>query len=396
MRKSLLVGSILYLIAVPNPSAQTGNRAEIEQHYEKAQAALHSNQSAVAEKEFREILRVDPRNVSAHANLGVIAYTEKDYKRASEEFRTALKLQPNLWNAKAFLGMSELRQAHRATAQPLLEDSFEHLQDDHLKSQVGMEIISLDYQSPDPDRATDILRVLLRIQPSTPDVLYTAYRTYSDLAARALSNLAETAPDSPQMHQILAQASASQDDFAGAIAQYRKALEGGAELPEIHYELGVMILANSQTEPARAEAEKEFNLSLAGDPSNAYDEYMLGEIAWLRSQPKDALAHYTRALDFRPAFVDAYIAAGKAQTLLGRPGDALDELRKAAGLDPRNEVAHYRLSQAYRKLGDIPDADREETAFRKLRDSHEPVRALFQQVQERLIMHQTVEPNEPQ
>ncbi|MGO9270521.1 MAG: tetratricopeptide repeat protein [Terriglobia bacterium] len=69
----------------------------MEQHYEKAQAALHSNQSAVAEREFREILRLDPKNASAHANLGVIAYSEKDYTRASQEFRAALNLQPNLW-----------------------------------------------------------------------------------------------------------------------------------------------------------------------------------------------------------------------------------------------------------------------------------------------------------
>jgi tetratricopeptide (TPR) repeat protein len=398
MRKSFkwLVGSILCLIPVSGSSIQTNNRTEIEQHYEKAQAALHSNQSAVAEKEFREILRLDPKNASAHANLGVIAYTQKDYPRASLEFRAALTLQPNLWNAKAYLGMSELRQAHRATAQPLLEDSFEHLQDAQLKSQVGMDIIGLDYQSPDPDRAAEVLRALLRIRPATPALLYTAYRTYSDLAARALSNLAETAPESPQMHQILAQASASQDDFPGAIAQYRKALEADAQLPEIRYELGQTILANSQAEPARAEAEKEFNLSLAGDPSNAYDEYMLGEIAWLRSKPEEALAHYSRALDFDPTFVDAHIAAGKMLTLLGQPGEALAALRKAVGLDSRNEVAHYRLAQVYRKLGRIQDADREETAFRKLRDSHEPVRALFQQVQERLIIHQTVEPNEPQ
>ncbi|MGO9270522.1 MAG: hypothetical protein ACLQOO_09765 [Terriglobia bacterium] len=55
--------------------------------------------------------------------------------------------------------MSELRQAHRATAQPLLEGSFGHLQDGLLKSQVGMDLISLDYQSADPDRATEVLAV---------------------------------------------------------------------------------------------------------------------------------------------------------------------------------------------------------------------------------------------
>jgi tetratricopeptide (TPR) repeat protein len=384
----------VFLVTVSTFSAQTNVRFEIEQHYAKAQAALHSNQNAVAEKEFREILRLDPRSASAHANLGAIAFTGKDYARASEEFHSALNLQPNLWNAKAFLGMSELRLGHRDSARRLLEESLTHLQDDHVKSEAGIDLVDLYYESSDLDRAVDVLRLLLRIQPPSAAVTYTAYRTYSDLAARALANLASTAPDSAEMHQVLAQAAASQDDFAGAIAQYRKALESNPQLPEVHYELGQMALANSRAEPARQEAEKEFKLSLAEDPSNAYDHYMLGEIAWLRSKPQDALASYERALALDPGLVDAHIAAGKALVLLDRSAEALNQLQEAVRLDPSNEVAHYRLGQAYRKLGRAQDADREQTAFRQLRDSHEPVRALYQQVQERLILHQTVGPGE--
>ena len=384
------------LLAVTGRAAQTNTRSEIEQHYAKAQAALHANQDAVAEKEFREILRLDPRSASAHANLGVIAFSQKDFVRSSQEFRSALSLQPNLWNAKAFLGMSELRLGHRDAARIPLEESFAHLQDDHVKSEVGIDLVNLDYQSGDLDRAVDVVRALLRIQPSSAAATYAAYRTYSDLAARSLSSLAATAPDSVEMHQVLAQAAASQDDFRGAIAQYRKALESSPQSPEIHFELGQMILSSSQTESSREEAEKEFKLSLAEDPDNAYDHYMLGEIAWLRSKPEDALASYQRALSIDPGFVDARIAAGKALTTLDRPAEALTQLEDAVRLDPKNEVAHYRLAQAYRKLGRSRDADREQSAFRRLRDSHEPVRALYQQVQERLILRQTVEPGESQ
>ncbi len=88
-------------------SAQTNNGSEIQHHYKRAQEALQAHQDSVAIKEFREILRLDPTNSSAHANLGVIAYTQRDYAQASQEFRAAIKLQPSLWNAKAFLGMSE-------------------------------------------------------------------------------------------------------------------------------------------------------------------------------------------------------------------------------------------------------------------------------------------------
>jgi len=377
-------------------SAQTDKRLGIAEHYKRAQEALQARRGAVAAEEFREILRLDPQNGSAHANLGLIAFAEKDYAQASQEFRAALKLQPSLSNATAYLGMTELRLGNRAEARRLLEEAFKRLQDANLRSQAGMDLITLYYGSGDLDRAVDTLRILLRTRPPAPAVLYTAYRTYSDLAARSLSELAQAAPDSAQMHQVLAQALASQDDFPGAIAQYRKALEIDPQLAGIHYELGQMILSNSQEEPARREAEKEFQSALASEANNAYAEYMLGEIEWLRSKPAEALGHYTRALELQPDFVEAHIAAGKALTSLGRPTEALSHLLEAARIDPRNEVTHYRLAQAYRKLGRGQDADREGETFRKLRDSHEPVRALFQQVQERSVLRQTIRPGEPQ
>src|SRR2546426_12087386 len=101
--------ALLFLMTPARLAAQTKDWPGIEQHYKKAQEALRAKQDAIAIREFREILRLDPRNASAYANLGVIAFTEKDYAQACQEFQAALKLQPSLWNARAFLGMSELR-----------------------------------------------------------------------------------------------------------------------------------------------------------------------------------------------------------------------------------------------------------------------------------------------
>jgi DNA-binding SARP family transcriptional activator len=71
-------------------------------------------------------------------------------------------------------------------------------------------------------------------------------------------------------------------------------------------------------------------------------------------------------------------------------------LLEAVRLDPQSEVAHYRLSEAYRKLGRPQDAERELVTFRTLRDAHAPVKALYQQVQNRSVRQQVVGPEEPQ
>jgi Flp pilus assembly protein TadD len=94
--------------------------------------------------------------------------------------------------------------------------------------------------------------------------------------------------------------------------------------------------------------------------------------------------------------VEARVALGKTLTNLGRADDALQQLSEAVRLDPQNEVAHYRLAQAYRKLGRTEEAAREMATFKKLQDSHQPVRSLFQQVQEGAVPPQTVAPDEPQ
>jgi len=391
-----LVCLLLWLLACGKLSAQTSNRNEIQQHYKRAQVALQSQQPDVAVREFREILGLDPKNAPAHANLGMIAYTQKNYAQAAQDFRTALELRPSLWNATAFLGMTELRLGNGDKAKPLLEDAFRHVQDTKLRTQVGMDLITLYYESNGLDHAVDIVRALGRASPDDPALLFTAYRTYSDLAAHQLARLAQVAPKSAQMHQILAQALASQDDFPGAIAQYRRALEIDPQLPNLHFELGQMILKNSADEPARKEAEKEFKLALAADPANANCEYLLGEIEWLRSKPQEALKHYNQTLMLRPTFVDAHIALGKALTSLGQPEEALKHLLQAINLDPNNEVAYYRLSQAYKKLGRRQEAERALATFGKLRDSHAPVRALYQQIQQGSVRQQTVDPNEPQ
>lgn len=155
-----------------------------------------------------------------------------------------------------------------------------------------------------------------------------------------------------------------------AIEEYRRALALDPRAAGLHFELGEMLLASSNTEEARSEAEKEFRADLTLNPTNASSEYMLGEIEWQRSRPEEALKHDMRALQLREGYVDADIAAGKALTALNRPQEALPYLQAAVTLDPQNEVAHYRLARACQKLGRTDEAARQFALFKQLQDAH--------------------------
>src|SRR5438445_1247037 len=93
--------SLLFAVSVyPGaPQTATPKSTAIQDHLQRAQAALHANDVSTAEKEFRAILALDPKNAPAHTNLGVLALGQGDCQTASKEFRLALAAQPSLLRA---------------------------------------------------------------------------------------------------------------------------------------------------------------------------------------------------------------------------------------------------------------------------------------------------------
>ncbi|HEV3278039.1 MAG TPA: tetratricopeptide repeat protein [Terriglobia bacterium] len=389
---------VLCLVLILNPAAhaQTSATDSIKAHYMRAQEAIKENKLDVAAGEFQQILQIDPHNAEVRASLGVIDFNERKYPDAAQEFRESLRLKPELWNAQAFLGMSEMRLGKLDEAQTVLEKSFPHVQDQKLRAQAGSDLVYIYYLAGNLDKAAAIVTVLESIQPDQPDTLYTEYRVYSDLAAHALATLIKVAPESARTHEILAQSLMSHNDATGALQEYRRALQADPNLPGIHFELGQALLAYSANESSRAEAEKEFEAALVANPSDANAEYELGEVAWSRSDFQSALGHYSRALQVRPHYIDAQIGMGKALTSTNQASKAVDYLLDAERADPENEIVHYRLALAYRKLGTKPDADREWAKFQEIRKSQDASRLLFQEMQQKPVTPQTDEPDRPQ
>jgi len=97
---------------------------------------------------------------------------------------------------------------------------------------------------------------------TAPEVLYAAYRTYADLSGEAMVSLSLVAPDSAQMHQLLAHEETREGNTNGAIAQYRKAIALDPHLPGVHFELGEL-LHTSQDPAVKNEAEEEYRAALA-------------------------------------------------------------------------------------------------------------------------------------
>ena len=349
---------------------QPTTNEQIVLHYKRAEAALRVGESQTAAAEFKEILKLDPGNAEASANLGVIAYKQADLPQAKQLFTDALKRNPSLWDAKALLGLCEIRLGYPNEGVALIAESFPHVRNQNVRIDAGVALIRYHQEQKTLGQVVNVIRDLEESNPDNPEVLYIAYRAYSDLAAQALAALSQKAPDSVHVHQILGEAAMAQDDFPGAILQFRKAIEVDPKAPGIHYELGRAILTNSQDLAARQEAQQEFETELKSDPADFNSEYELGEVYRLGSNLQLAKEHFERALQLRPDFVDAQVGLGNVLVDEGKPAEAIPHFAEAVRLDPDNEAAHYKLAREYRAVGRDQDAAKEMHEFQKLHDKH--------------------------
>jgi tetratricopeptide (TPR) repeat protein len=263
--------------------------------------------------------------------------------------------------------VSLAQSGHCKEALPALKQVKLKVTDKDLQRSVGLAGVRCAMLANQPDAATEFLRFLNREFPRDPEVLYLSVHTYSDLSSRAAAELATTAPDSAQGHELHAESLETQGKWEEAAQQYRLVLQQNPRLPGIHFRLGRFLLSKPNPSPADAEeARKEMQQELEVDPSNAGAEYVLGEMARQSQQWDEAIQHFSRAAKLDAGFGDAFVGLGACLVSVKRFTDAVPPLETAVSLEPRNPAAHYQLAVAYSRSGRKQDADREFDVHKRL------------------------------
>src|SRR5215472_9756533 len=97
-RKSIvptfLLLPVLSLMAAGQTTAPTSAQDRIAEHERMAQQYLRQKRPDLAIPELQKIVALDPRNVDAHANLGVLLFFQGNYQEALPQLRNAIDLQP--------------------------------------------------------------------------------------------------------------------------------------------------------------------------------------------------------------------------------------------------------------------------------------------------------------
>lgn len=361
---------LFFALSLAHAQSTPTQDAEIRNQLQRAAEYLRTRNANSAAEVFRAVLRSDPKNIEAHANLGVIAFFQNDFQQAAQHLRQALSLDPNLVKVQALLGICEHRLG-QPSGPKLLEQSFPRLKDKKLQIQAGLELANIDYQNGNLDRAANVMQSLVDIDPDNVDVLFMTQQIHTELAEDTLNKLAILAPKSARMQQIIAERLINAGDLPQTIQHYKKSLEIDPKVPGVRFELAQAILQASPSDAAaQAEGEHQLQLAMKTDGDSAKIECALGQLALRRSDTAAADAHITRALQLNPQSVEAQLGVGRMLMTAGKPEEALKYLRMAVESDPLNSEAHYRLAAVYRKL-DMDEAAHKEAHFSKRLNNQE-------------------------
>ena len=380
-KKKLRALFLVFLPALPLFSqAAVNGQNQVAVHSRLAQQYLSQHRPDLAIPEFEALVTLEPRNLDAQGNLGVLLFFQGEYAKAVPHLRTALEMQPTLTKIEALLGMAEKRTGETENARTHLEASFATVSEPKLKIQVGMELLELYTASQDLEKASSVVNAMRQADPVNPAVLYAGYRVYSDLASEAMLSLALAAPDSAQTHQMMAHEEARVGNTAGARAQYQKALEIDPKLPGIHFELGEL-LGLSEDPKTKASAEPEYKAAIAENALDEKAECRLGELASSKGDSAQAVEYYTTALRLQPDDAEADFGLSKTLIAMNQQSKALPVLERAVQLEPTNAAAHFRLSTLYRELGRTADSQREVEEYKKYKLLKEKLEAIFKEMQ---------------
>lgn len=364
---------------------------EIELHSRRAQQYLQKRRSDLAIPELQTVVAIDPSNVGAQGNLGVLLFFQGKLADSIPHFRAALLGKPDLTKIQGLLGLAEVNTLDFDQGRKDLEASFPLIEDQKFKVQVGLELVSLYTQTGDLDDAASVLAKLRKAAPNDPEVLYAAYRTHTDLAGEAMLTLAIHAPESAQMHQMMAHEETREGKTNDAIADYRKAIAIDSHLPGVHFELAEL-LHTSPDMAVKKEAEQEYLLALKQNPRDEKLLCRLGEMDAQKGDFQKSFKEYSKAVKLQPGDADAKLGLAKTLIELNQADKALPLLQQTLQEDPTNAVAHYRLGTFYRKEGRMDDAKREIEIFKKLKDLKDKLRA---QLKDLFIVPNEIHADEP-
>ena len=301
---------------------------------------------AEAISEYRNYLKQVPESVMARSNLGAALAHSGQFEEAIVEYRKALELQPLSFPIRLNLALAYYKAAEISQAAAELELAIEQQRD----RQPILFLADCYLRLGENKKVIDLLTPL---QQSAPDdktldyLLGTALiRKGQAAAGQLLVDRIARDGDSAEGRLMMGESKLLANDFAGALQEFKKALDINPQLPGVNGYYGVALAYTGDTPGAEAAFRKE----LALNPNDYSANFQLGKLRKGDENYAESRHCFERALGLRPHDPPARYQLALLDLEDGHAEQARAKLEGLVRENPQDVEAHVSLATVYYRL----------------------------------------------
>ena len=330
-------------------AGSTAATGDPQKMFGAGEAALHAGKLDEAERDFRQVLAINPGVAGAYANLGVIHMRRKQWPQALAALQKAEKLAPEIAGIRLNIGLAYFRQNDFGRAIPPFESVVKEAPD----SFQARYLLGLCYFFNDRwTDATAMLEPLWEQASNQMNYLYVldiaAFKAKNTtLEEKAAARLVEIGEGSPEFHLLMGKAHLNRGEYDDAINELDAAVKGDPRLPFVHFNLGLTYTQKQDYDRARAEFHKD--IALEPDVPFSYDK--LAGVEATTGNEDEAAKNFRSALKINPQMVSSHMGLAKIDEHQKHYAAALAELDKVIELETGNAGARYLRGQVLVRMG---------------------------------------------
>lgn len=309
----------------PVPFAHMGLLEARQEHYPQSIAY------------YRKAMALNPSMPGLRLNLGLALFKDGQYKQAIQIFAPLLKAQP-----------ASSPEAQRLTI--LMGMSYYGL---------GEYPASVPYLQQASQGDGNNLALLLTLAHSC--LLSNQYQCVLDAYHRMVALNA----DSAEADMLVGEALDEMKDTAGALREFRAAVQTNPKEPNAHFGLGYLLWTEGHTQ----EAANEFQAELANEPKHTQAMLYLADVYIQLNRFQDARPLLETVVKDNSSNAMGHLDLGIVYAESDRRAEAITEFKRAIALKPTDPKAHYRLGRLLRSMGKAAEANAEFAKTKTLNES---------------------------
>ena len=308
---------------------------------------------------YTSFLKEHPDRAEVWQRLGLAYYLGNRYDQAVPALERASELDPTLWGAELFLGISEYRMAQFGSALTALQKSLKVKPDvPESRFWLGATLMALGKR----EEAAAELEKVPAGSSGGMDADHLLVQVYRRVAEDYYGQIQKSDVNSYRAHQLAAEAFAWNGKYQNAILEYREALQLKPDLEGAHRGIAEMYWEQRQFELAAQEYEAE----LRNYPLDDEAHLRIGEYRLAQGKVGEAVTQLETALQVNQTSWEVYRALGQASMASGDLVKAQSLLESAVQQNPSDAFSHQLLAEVYRATGRSDLAEREQGIYQKL------------------------------